>query len=114
MDSGDKATNKAMSAAYKYMALQVFCIPTVGDDADSVTHEIVKPSAIKPQKQALPAPAPIATPAPIDVESIDLALVACDTVESIGSYYKSIGSPKDAAIIERFAARKAQLNEVKG
>jgi hypothetical protein len=44
MDSGDKATNKAMSAAYKYMAMQVFCIPTEGDhDADSTTHEGIKP-----------------------------------------------------------------------
>lgn len=48
MDSGDKATNKAMSAAFKYMAMQVFCIPTEGDnDADAQTHE-VKPSGRKP------------------------------------------------------------------
>lgn len=41
MDSGDKATNKAMSAAYKYAAMQAFCIPTEGDnDADSNTHEV--------------------------------------------------------------------------
>lgn len=41
MDSGDKATNKAMSAAYKYMAFQTFAIPTEGDnDADSSTHEV--------------------------------------------------------------------------
>jgi hypothetical protein len=41
MDSGDKATNKAMSAAYKYAAMQAFCIPTEGDnDADSTTHEV--------------------------------------------------------------------------
>jgi hypothetical protein len=41
MDSGDKATNKAMSAAYKYMAMQLFCIPTEGDnDADATTHEV--------------------------------------------------------------------------
>lgn len=41
MDSGDKATNKAMSAAYKYFALQTFCIPTEGDnDADATTHEV--------------------------------------------------------------------------
>ncbi len=41
MDSGDKATNKAMSAAYKYMAMQEFCIPTEGDnDADAATHQI--------------------------------------------------------------------------
>lgn len=41
MDSGDKATNKAMSAAYKYMAFQTFAIPTEGDnDADAHTHEV--------------------------------------------------------------------------
>ena len=28
MDSGDKATNKAMSAAFQYACFQVFCIPT--------------------------------------------------------------------------------------
>lgn len=45
MDSADKATNKAMSAAYKYMALQLFCIPTEGDnDADSTTHMQIAPS----------------------------------------------------------------------
>lgn len=40
MDSGDKATNKAMSAAYKYAAFQTFAIPTEADDADSHTHEV--------------------------------------------------------------------------
>ena len=41
MDSGDKATNKAMSAAYKYLAMQLFCIPTEGDnDADATTHTV--------------------------------------------------------------------------
>lgn len=41
MDSADKATNKAMSAAYKYAAMQAFCIPTEGDnDADATTHEV--------------------------------------------------------------------------
>ena len=32
-DSGDKATNKAMTAAYKYAMRQLFCIET-GDDPD--------------------------------------------------------------------------------
>lgn len=41
MDSADKATNKAMSAAYKYAAFQTFCIPTEGDnDADGSSHDI--------------------------------------------------------------------------
>lgn len=43
MDSGDKATNKAMSAAYKYAAFQTFAIPTEGDnDADASTHAVVE------------------------------------------------------------------------
>jgi hypothetical protein len=42
MDSADKSSNKAMSAAYKYAAMQAFCIPTEGDnDADATTHEVV-------------------------------------------------------------------------
>ena len=41
MDSGDKSTNKAMSAAYKYAAFQAFSIPTEGDnDADATTHDV--------------------------------------------------------------------------
>lgn len=45
MDSGDKATNKAMSSAYKYAAFQTFCIPTEGDnDADGTTHELATPN----------------------------------------------------------------------
>lgn len=47
MDTADKATNKAQSAAYKYAAMQAFCIPTEGDnDADATTHE-VKPKQIR-------------------------------------------------------------------
>jgi len=41
MDRGDKATNKAMSAAYKYAAFMAFAIPTEGDnDADASSHEV--------------------------------------------------------------------------
>jgi hypothetical protein len=49
MDSADKATNKAMSAAFKYMAMEVFCIPTEGDnDADSTTHDVAPSDALRP------------------------------------------------------------------
>jgi hypothetical protein len=58
MDSGDKATNKAMSAAYKYACMQAFSIPTEGDnDADAHTHE-VKPAKVEPK----PAPKMISPP----------------------------------------------------
>lgn len=63
MDSADKATNKAMSAAYKYAAFQTFCIPTEGDnDADGTTHEVAPkkkaaaPKQAQDQKPANPMP----------------------------------------------------------
>ncbi|MGF6559047.1 ERF family protein [Erwinia aphidicola] len=49
MDSGDKATNKAMSIAYKYAAFQAFCIPTeeTAIDADAEVHNV---KAISPDE----------------------------------------------------------------
>lgn len=54
MDSGDKATNKAMAIAHKYALLQTFLIPTEAqEDPDYQTHEVVaKPAA--PAKVAKP------------------------------------------------------------
>lgn len=57
MDSSDKATNKAMSAAYKYMAIDTFCIRTKGDEAskdpDATVHEVAStpepPPVIQPE-----------------------------------------------------------------
>jgi hypothetical protein len=47
MDSADKATNKAMSAAFKYMAILAFCIPTESTpDADFETHEVKAITAV--------------------------------------------------------------------
>ena len=48
MDSGDKATNKAMSIAFKYACFQVFCIPTEEmSDPDAECHD-VKPKKVEP------------------------------------------------------------------
>lgn len=41
MDSGDKATNKAMAIAFKYACFQLFCIPTEEMvDPDAECHEV--------------------------------------------------------------------------
>ena len=51
MDTGDKATNKAMSIAFKYACFQVFCIPTEEMvDPDAECHE-VKPKAKAEKKE---------------------------------------------------------------
>lgn len=50
MDSGDKATNKAMSIAFKYACFQVFCIPTeeLMEDPDK---DIQDPAPQKPNEK---------------------------------------------------------------
>ncbi len=45
MDSGDKATNKAMSIAYKYACFQIFCIPT--EEMKDPDSEVPEPSVKK-------------------------------------------------------------------
>lgn len=52
MDSGDKATNKAMSIAFKYACFQVFCIPTEEmKDPDSECHEPISKEEQKANKE---------------------------------------------------------------
>lgn len=56
MDMGDKATNKAMAIAYKYLCFQVFCIPTeemTDPDAESLESELENPE--KAEKKPAPA-----------------------------------------------------------
>lgn len=73
MDSGDKASNKAMAIAYKYALFQVFCIPTEEmHDPDAETHPPSKQETQKPDQasehkdgvsKATPAPSEKIAPA---------------------------------------------------
>ncbi len=90
MDSGDKASNKAMSAAYKYAAFQAFCIPTEGDnDADSTTHEVAAP-AIDP--------------------GIEQHVQLSQTVEELNSVWKSLSAEQRKTHLPIFSTRKTQLS----
>jgi hypothetical protein len=61
MDTGDKASNKALSIGLKYALLQVFCIPTEDDkDPDAVSQDF-NPS--QPMGNAQPTSRPIQQPA---------------------------------------------------
>ena len=69
MDSGDKATNKAMAIAYKYAAFQTFCIPTEGSgdtDPDATVHE---PTVAKPKEPTPQASKPAETPIKVNAPS---------------------------------------------
>ncbi len=89
MDSGDKATNKAMSAAYKYAAFMTFAIPTEGDnDADSVTHDV----APREQKQIAGMP-------PSKCSAADVARIETLAKEAD----KAIGAITDAYLVKDLA-----------
>jgi hypothetical protein len=79
-DSGDKASNKAMSAAMKYAVLMTFTVPTEGDnDADATT----------PPESAPAAPAPPAiTPQAWALEEMRRldAMVKRGDVEGVGAW----------------------------
>lgn len=86
MDLGDKATNKAMSAAYKYVCMQSFCIPITGDDPDANSHEIVGTpgkSARQPSATGAPnertRPGQLSSDAHADARSDRLAPAATDS-----------------------------------
>ncbi len=59
MDSGDKASNKAMAIAHKYALLQAFMVPTVEQkDPDSETHNVAsKPDPLQLIKKCKTLPA---------------------------------------------------------
>lgn len=61
MDSGDKASNKAMSVAYKYAMFQLLCIPTEAVDPDSEVHSDVVPQAKKEPPKKANGKAPVDT-----------------------------------------------------
>jgi hypothetical protein len=48
LDPGDKATAKALSAAYKSAMLQAFCVPVSGEDHEASSHRLHLPVAIEP------------------------------------------------------------------
>ena len=57
MDSGDKATNKAMSIAFKYACFQVFCIPTEEMiDPDAECHEVAPKAKADDEVTITPKP----------------------------------------------------------
>lgn len=57
MDTSDKASNKAMSAAMKYALIETFCIPT-DDDSDTENHHLEPTAPTRGVGRPTPASAP--------------------------------------------------------
>ena len=101
MDSGDKATNKAMSAAYKYALMQAFCIPTEGDnDSENQTHE-VQPKQNKQTDEKY-------------INDVKNAKSMDDLKQLFTEAYKALKTDSDAIKLldEAKEARKKELTEI--
>lgn len=121
MDSGDKASNKCMSVAYKYACFQILSIPTeeTTADPDDETETFEKPSssAQKPADQAAQKKEPVPEITPDAVASAGIL----DPEKMIDWLEGKIGCPvamfddeeRAAAwkIIKRQAAKNAQAQE---
>lgn len=99
MDSGDKATNKAMAVAMKYAMLQTLCIPTEdAKDPDAEAHSV--------QPRNKPTPVTTQNPAPAAAErsrqdaiarSENLAVTKGYTAELVDAYLTKVGTSRDLA-----------------
>lgn len=91
-DSGDKASNKAMSVAHKYALLQAFCIPTnEAKDPENDSHEVA------PKTQPTPPKSP-----PLYVGSTKQKLHLAGLLKQIG-----IGAEHYDAISDKLLNRPA-------
>lgn len=109
MDSGDKATNKAMSVAYKYAAFQAFCIPTeeTTQDADKETHEVLPVS--EQTQQQTPAK-PVLTPTSKGWENAINSFIKNGNLDIVKKY--AIVSPEIEQQIKEIAeTRKSQKQD---
>lgn len=111
MDSGDKASNKAMSAALKYALTETLCIPTYEADRDT---EEASPEIARPAPR--PTPAPSAPPDDLEKakRAARTAFELSATVTELDDSWKRLVSKMPPADREELApaykARKAAIN----
>lgn len=103
MDSADKATNKAMSAAYKYAAFQTFCIPVDAQDADLTTPPEITPRLIDEKEQSTIID--MINAKEFDKERIDkfLRFIGAESIETIKSadFQKAMAALRSAQKTEK-------------
>lgn len=98
MDSADKATNKAMSAAYKYVCFMTFAIPTEGDnDADAQTQPPIAPKNQPPTVTVRTA------------DEIGVLLAKCDNAAKLAEVWDMLNDAERTEHRAMFTARKEAL-----
>lgn len=118
MDSGDKASNKAMSAALKYALLETLCIPV--DEPDRDTEE-QSPERSKPKPAVAAKAAAAATvPLPADALEKEKALITASAhaartksdIDALRPRFDRLPEADRVELRALLSARKAALPEV--
>ena len=99
MDSGDKAANKAMSAAQKYALLQAFLIPTDDEkDRENDSHKVAPRQAPPAKQQTKQSQQP--PPPPSDDETKKAKFI--DAVNTLVNKHQQAGADELADALKRY------------
>lgn len=96
LDSGDKATPKAMSVAYRTFLLQALCLPTHETDPDAQTYD---------------RGAPQETPAQTAIRGMEQAADPA-TLERVTAWAQDQGLASDPAVVRALQAARERLEVV--
>jgi hypothetical protein len=108
MDSGDKATNKAMSTALKYALMQTLTIPTEGDnDTENTSHEV----AAKGKREA--APAKQTTLTAERIATLHTKMGECKTTDELATFWKSLNEEEQKVCAKLKDSLKVKLTPAK-
>ena len=107
MDTGDKATNKAMSIALKYAAFQIFMIPTEETtiDPDAESHEVAPKNTTSKQDNK-PAEKPPETPP--EEPKADVS-----TVPTVPALQRAVDKAAEIPVLTFLAKEREQLAEMR-
>lgn len=106
-DSGDKATAKAMSVAFRTALLQALALPTTDTDPDA---ESPQGTVGQPIQNAAPQAGP--TPQEAAEQALAQAWNSADALHRLGAWYRQHGAP--ASFIARIDQRHADLTNQNG
>lgn len=103
MDSGDKATPKAMSVAYRTALLQALTLPTDEADPDHETYQRSEPDAMSEAQE-------------VAANEFREAIRTCDDLDLLRDLYQqcqaaNLPGPVKAALTKDVSSRKAKLTE---
>ena len=106
MDSGDKATNKAMSAAYKYAVIQTFCIPT---EAESPDADFTTPAATLPKPKPKPRPPSEEEKAAVGIDTGGHRVGTDEAARHVAA--TKLATSKNFKMLEAFKEIKAKIGD---